>query len=65
MVSLKALVPTVTGIVVGIVLLVSGEHDTGVAVLLAAVGFGGISAAAPPAPKVTQADVNALSHRRR
>lgn len=43
----KALVPLVTGVVVGVVLILSGDKGTGEAVLLAAVGASGLSFTVP------------------
>lgn len=47
-VSPKVSWPTIAGVVAGVILLALGNQDTGLTVLLAALGFGGIGAAAGP-----------------
>lgn len=45
-ISPKVLLPLLSGLLVGVILLIAGEHDVGVTVLLASVGLGGVGAGA-------------------
>jgi hypothetical protein len=57
--SPKVYVPLIVGVVVGAVLLLAGEHGTGVTVLLATAGLCGIGTGAKPGDVVVN-DVDAL-----
>jgi len=49
-ISPKVLAPALLTLAAGVFLYLTGEHDTGLSLILAAVGAGGVGYAAPAAP---------------
>ncbi len=47
-ISPKVYIPLAVGLIVGVILLVTGDTQTGTTVLLAVAGYAGIGVAAPP-----------------
>lgn len=64
-VSPKVWIPTVTTIVAGLLLWLITGDKTALIVSLTGLAGGGLGAAAPPAPRVTQAQVAQLVPRKR
>jgi hypothetical protein len=64
-ISPKVWVPTVAAILAGVLLWLITGDKTALIVSLTGLAGGGIGAAAPPAPRVSQAEVASLARRKR